>query len=144
MRLRNCGDQGPPETKIPAGPYDGHSKPEWKTARNLRRDQDEREWLNTALIKQHTGDLELKGRYMRQDNITFKTTHTLILMTNDLPIIEDQSSAWWERLQMLEWYVKIESKAQDLQLQKKLKAEWSYILGYFRARWKGDAGTADN
>jgi len=86
--------------------------------------------LNTALIKQHTGDAELKGRFMRQDNMTFKTTHTLILMTNDLPVVEDQSSAWWERLQMLEWKVKIAPKDQDLQFQDKLRAEWPYILGW--------------
>ena len=87
--------------------------------------------LKTALVKAMTGDQQLKGRFMRQDNFTFDITHKTILMTQNLPVIDEITDAIWDRVHKIKWGVRIPDDKQDHKLTNKLQAEWSHILGWF-------------
>lgn len=86
--------------------------------------------LRSDLVKTMTGDITLKGRFMRQDYFDFKITHHTILMTNNLPIIDDPSDAIWDRVHLVEWPVRIPDDKVDVHLLDKLKSEWPGILNW--------------
>jgi len=86
--------------------------------------------LRTALVKAHTGDTRLKGRFMRQDYFSFPTTHKIILMTQNLPIIDETSDAIWDRVHALHWKVRIPDNEQDTRLMEKLKQECPGIMAW--------------
>jgi len=86
--------------------------------------------LKTALVKEMTGDRVMKARAMRQDFREFKVTHKTILMTQNLPNIEETSDAIWDRVHLIEWGYRVPSKRQDTHLLDKLKEEWDYILAW--------------
>lgn len=86
--------------------------------------------LKTSLVKAMTGDMKMKGRFMRQDFFDFKLTNKTILVTQNLPIIDESSDAIWDRVHKLEWGVRIPDKKQDPNLLEKLKGEWTGILGW--------------
>jgi P4 family phage/plasmid primase-like protien len=87
--------------------------------------------LKTSLVKSMTGDKRIRGRFMRQDYFEFDVTHKTILMTQNLPIIDEVTDAIWDRLHRVEWGVRIPDDKQDHHLLQKLEAEWSLILGWF-------------
>jgi putative DNA primase/helicase len=93
-----------------------------ETKKNMR--------LRTSLVKRMTGDAELTGRLMRQDFTDFKITHKLILMTQNLPIINETSDAIWDRVHLLRWDRQFNEEERDLQLTEKLKAEYPGILNW--------------
>jgi P4 family phage/plasmid primase-like protien len=49
--------------------------------------------LATERLKQLTGGIELTGNAMRENPITFAPTHTLVMTTNDEPVIADAALA---------------------------------------------------
>lgn len=87
--------------------------------------------LKTALVKSMTGDARLKGRFMRQDLFEFSPTHKVVLMTQNLPVIDETTDAIWDRVHKMKWGVRIPLEEQDTRLQEKLQPEWPYILGWF-------------
>lgn len=86
--------------------------------------------LRTSLIKAQTGDTKLKGRFMRQDLFVFTPTHKTILMTQNLPIIDETSDGIWDRVHTMYWKVRIPEHMQDMRLMEKLRQEWSGILSW--------------
>ena len=104
-----------------------------ETKRNMK--------LKTSLVKAMTGDAKIKGRFMRQDYFEFSPTHKVILMTQNLPIIDETTDAIWDRVHKVKWGIRIPENEQDYQLLKKLESEWPYILGWFVAgclKWQED------
>jgi len=93
-----------------------------ETKRNMR--------LKTALVKSFTGDAKLKARFMRQEYFDFTPTFKVILMTQNLPIIDEVTDAIWDRVHKVEWSVRIPDNEQDDKLGDKLASEWPYILGW--------------
>ena len=87
--------------------------------------------LKTSLVKSMTGDKRIRGRFMRQDYFEFDVTHKTILMTQNLPIIDEVTDAIWDRVHRVEWGVRIPDDEQDHQLLEKLETEWPLILGWF-------------
>lgn len=59
-------------------------------------------YLNMQRVKLLTSP-EITGRLMRQDNVTFKTTHALIVNTNHEPIVENADHGTWRRLPMVKF-----------------------------------------
>jgi len=55
-------------------------------------------YLNTPLVKRATGDRRLKGRHLYKKWIEFNRTHKTILVTNEPPLIEEDSDAVWRRV----------------------------------------------
>jgi len=86
--------------------------------------------LKTALVKEMTGDRLMKARAMRQDFHEFKVTHKTILMTQNLPNIEETSDAIWDRVHLVDWSYRVTKKQQDTHLLDKLKEEWPHILAW--------------
>lgn len=55
--------------------------------------------MNMQRVKKIVGsDGGITARYMNKDEITYQPTHTLIINTNHLPMIEDNGGATWRRL----------------------------------------------
>lgn len=98
--------------------------------------------LRIDLVKMMTGERQVTGRFMRQDNFTFNLTHKTILMTNNLPIIDDTSDSIWDRVHLLEWNVRIPDDQVDIHLTERLKREWPGILNWMLVgcrHWQEDA-----
>ncbi len=84
--------------------------------------------LDVALVKEMTGDTVLRARFMRGDFFDFLPTHKTVLMTQNLPVIEEKADAIWDRVHKVAWPVRIPPNMQDTRLDKKLKDQWPGIL----------------
>lgn len=89
--------------------------------------------LKTSLVKAMTGDCRMKARFMRQDFFEFTPTHKMVMMTQNLPMVDETTDAIWDRIHKIQWGVKIQKADQDPKLTEKLKEEWPGIL-----RWAVD------
>jgi putative DNA primase/helicase len=83
--------------------------------------------LSSKLIKALTGDRRIKGRKLYEQSITFDITYKCILVTNHLPIVENDK-AIWDRIRKIEWNVRIPPEKRDPYLLDKLRAEHPGIL----------------
>lgn len=54
--------------------------------------------FDSAAAKDLSGGGQISGRYMRADEVTFDPTHTMVLMTNDLPNAPADDYGFWRRL----------------------------------------------
>jgi putative DNA primase/helicase len=86
--------------------------------------------LRTQFIKQVTGDATLKARFMHADYFSFRQTAKVVLVTNNLPKIDEDSEAVWRRLPVVRFPVVIPAGERDPDLLAKLKREVSGILGW--------------
>lgn len=57
--------------------------------------------LDVNRAKQLAGTKQIKARRMRQDPVTFKTSHTLVINTNNKPVVDETDHGTWRRLAML-------------------------------------------
>lgn len=57
--------------------------------------------LDVNRMKKLAGTEQITARKMKQDNITFSTTHSLIINTNFKPLVEESDHGTWRRLAML-------------------------------------------
>lgn len=55
--------------------------------------------LNTTRMKKIVGTPQITARGMRENNVTFKATHTLFLSTNHKPIVHETDHGTWRRLE---------------------------------------------
>ncbi len=86
--------------------------------------------LRLSMIKRMTGDRTLKGRFMRQDFFEFPRTHKTILVTNNRPVVSEQTQAVWRRIRLVPFTVTIPESERDPALLDKLRAEWPGILAW--------------
>lgn len=108
-----------------------------ETKENRRFDLGRVQWLS--------GGDTLTGRFPHaKDEITFKPSHTLFLMTNYRPHVNPQAEAFWHRAHLIEYRLswvsnptKEHHRKRDPDLQKKLEAEASAILAWLveGCRW---------
>lgn len=91
--------------------------------------------LKTSLVKAMTGDSRMKARFMRQDFFEFTPTHKVIMLTQNLPQIDETTDAIWDRIHKLRWGVRIDREKQDPKLTEKLRKDWTGIL-----RWAVEGG----
>ena len=73
--------------------------------------------LNVKRLKDTVGTPEITARKMRQDDVTFKATHGLMIATNYLPIVAETDHGTWRRLILVRYRIryvdspeKVESK----------------------------------
>jgi len=59
--------------------------------------------LSVRALKQIVGTPKITARRMRQDPVTFETTHALFVSTNYLPIVEESDHGTWRRLACLRY-----------------------------------------
>jgi P4 family phage/plasmid primase-like protien len=57
--------------------------------------------LDVTRVKKLAGTEQITARKIRQDNITFATTHSLIINTNFKPLVDETDHGTWRRLAML-------------------------------------------
>lgn len=84
--------------------------------------------LKTQLVKRLTGDTRMKGRRMREDFYEFDRTHKLVLMSNNRPVIREDTEAMWRRIRLVPFNVTIPEAERDPMLLDKLKAEAPGVL----------------
>jgi len=86
--------------------------------------------LRVQLMKELTGDRYLKARFIRQDYFQFERIFKMILMTNNKPIVREQTVAVWRRVKLVPFNVTIPDGKQDKRLGEKLHAESPGILAW--------------
>jgi len=59
--------------------------------------------LNTHQLKMTIGTPQITARKMRHDDVTFYTTHSLLINTNHRPIVDATDHGTWRRLKALPW-----------------------------------------
>lgn len=59
--------------------------------------------LNVQRVKRIIDQPQIRARLMREDEVTFATTHTLVIATNYPPLIREQDHGTWRRLLALVW-----------------------------------------
>lgn len=57
--------------------------------------------LDVNRVKKLAGTDQITARKIRQDNVTFATTHSLIINTNFKPLVDETDHGTWRRLAML-------------------------------------------
>lgn len=57
--------------------------------------------LDVNRVKKLAGTEQITARKMRQDSVTFRTTHTLAINTNHKPLVDETDHGTWRRLAML-------------------------------------------
>lgn len=78
------------------------------------------DFLNEDGIKNLTGGDALRARRMREDEWTFKPTHTAFMHTNHLPQIKGTDDGIWRRIRAIRWSVTIPDAEKDEHLAEKL------------------------
>lgn len=84
--------------------------------------------LRIQLVKRLTGNMYLKGRFMRGDYFQFLRTHKTVLLTNNRMRIPDDSDGAWRRVKVVPFDVQVPEAKQDTRMLEKLRAEWPGIL----------------
>lgn len=80
------------------------------------------------LVKRLTGDEKLKARHMRCDFFEFARTHKTILVTNNLPVLREDTESVWRRLRCVPFNYIVPAEKRDPKLLLKLRAESAGIL----------------
>ncbi len=57
--------------------------------------------LAAATVKRLTGGDKMRARRMRQDNIEFAPSHTVLMVTNHKPVVAGDDPALWRRLRIV-------------------------------------------
>lgn len=104
----------------------------------IANESKENQKLNISQMKQLTGDERITARKLRQEPVTFKLTHKIILVTNHLPKIQDGGDyAIWRRIVCVPFGTTFKEnptqpneKPIDTELSEKLKAEYPGILAW--------------
>jgi putative DNA primase/helicase len=86
------------------------------------------EELRVQLVKRLTGNARLKGRFMRADFVEFDRTHKLVLLTNNVPHISEDSDAVWRRVVVVPFDHIVPEEKRDKHLLTKLAKERAGIL----------------
>lgn len=69
--------------------------------------------LNVKRLKDTVGTPKITAHKMRQDDVTFKTTHALMVNTNYLPIVAETDHGTWRRLALVRFPFKfVETKSE--------------------------------
>lgn len=91
-------------------------------------ESDEGRRLAEATVKRLTGGDEIRARRMRQDFVTFKPSHTAVLVTNHLPKVSGDDPALWRRLRVIPFDVVIPPAERDVHLPEELQLAADAVL----------------
>jgi len=88
--------------------------------------------LAEAVVKDLTGGDKKKARYMRQDFFEFEQTFSVMLITNDKPVIRGLDEGIWRRIRLVPWEEKIseELRRPQEEVVRELVGEGSVILNW--------------
>ncbi|HEX8340008.1 MAG TPA: phage/plasmid primase, P4 family, partial [Tepidisphaeraceae bacterium] len=91
---------------------------------------DENARLKIQTVKRLTGDSTVKARVMRGDPFEFRRTFKPWLVTNNKPVINENSEAIWRRVRLIPFTMKLADAAKDATLPERLKKEYANILAW--------------
>ncbi len=77
--------------------------------------------LDVNKMKQTVGTSQITARYMRQDSITFDTTHSMFITTNNVPVVNETDEGSWRRLALFRYPYTFRTNAGDI------KTEWDRL-----------------
>jgi putative DNA primase/helicase len=83
-----------------------------------------------AKLKRLTGGDPVSARHLYKDPFTFLPQFLLMLSTNAIPEVRDNSDGIWRRLKIVEWKQQFTGKRKDTSLSAKLRAERAGILAW--------------
>lgn len=82
--------------------------------------------LDASLIKTLTGQDKVRARFLYSNEFEFEPQFKLMLVTNHIPKIDDESHALWDRLHLIPFRFRVEKEDRELYL--KLLGELEGIL----------------
>lgn len=92
--------------------------------------------VDQAFVKRLTGGDQLKAKLMGKDFFEFTPSHTITLLTNDLPVIDVNDPTIWTRLSIIEFKESFEGRENlDLPEQLKTASERQAILEWLIQGW---------
>ena len=93
--------------------------------------------LDQALVKRLTGGDRIKAKYMHKNFFEFTPSHTITLLTNDLPVIDVNDPTIWTRLSIIEFTESFEGR-EDMDLPMKLSTdkERQAVLDWLIRGWR--------
>lgn len=86
--------------------------------------------LAVALMKNLTGGDEITTRGLFKDPITFRPSHTALMVTNHLPKVKGDDDALWRRITVVDFSVTIPESEQNPHLTNDLKLRAESILAW--------------
>lgn len=100
------------------------------------------ERLDETQVKNLTGGDRLRARRMREDEWSFRPSHTAFMHTNHPPRVRGSDEGIWRRLKIVPWDVTIPAAAVDEHLSTRLAREAAGILNWIvaGARWWAQEG----
>lgn len=89
--------------------------------------------ISEVLVKQLTGEAEIKAKFMRQDYFTYTNTSAVWMATNHQPVVQGADYAIWRRIHLIPFEVMIpEDERQEPEvLRDRLRGERDGILRWF-------------
>lgn len=91
-------------------------------------DKDRR--LAEATMKRLTGGDRIKARHMRQGFVSFRPSHTAVLVTNHLPKVSGDDEAIWRRMRVVPFTVVVPEDQRDGRLGEHLELEADAVLAW--------------
>ncbi len=90
--------------------------------------------LAAATVKRLTGGDKIRARRMRQDNIEFAASHSVVMVTNHKPTVAGDDPALWRRLRVVPFDVVVGNPNKRLkeQLAAELPAVLAWMIGGYR------------
>ncbi|MEU0150898.1 DNA primase family protein [Micromonospora fulviviridis] len=102
---------------------------------------DEGRRLAAATVKRLTGGDKIRARRMARDFFEFRPSHTIIMVTNDLPKVQGDDPAIWRRIMVVPFDVVITAVDPELpdRLRLEMPAVLAWLLDGYRA-WQAAGG----
>ena len=86
--------------------------------------------LDAALVKDLTGGDTIAARPLYGKLMSFRPSHSLVMIGNHKPVIRETSDGMWRRIMLIGFWQKIPEEKRDARLPEKLKAEGAGILNW--------------
>lgn len=85
--------------------------------------------IDVAAFKAITGGDVLSAKAMRQDFVNFSPSHSLMMLTNHLPLLSSDESAAWDRVRVIPYEVSFSGR-EDTHLPQRLALELEAVLAW--------------
>lgn len=90
--------------------------------------------LASATVKRLTGGDKVRARRMRQDNIEFSPSHSVVMVTNHRPRVAGDDPALWRRLRVVPFDVTVTNP--DIRLRDELARDLPAVLAWMVAGYR--------
>lgn len=85
--------------------------------------------MDEATMKMLTGGDAIQAKRMGMDPVDFAPSHSLVMLANDLPLVDPDAKAVWDRLRVVPFVVDFSGR-EDKSLEERLEAELEGVLAW--------------